>query len=52
MAKQRGQKTSDGLGMLLHQAVPGFEKWFGVKPAVDADLRSLVLADINKKSTS
>ena len=52
MAKQRGQQTSDGLGMLLHQAVPGFEKWFGVKPPVDETLRTLILDDINNKDAS
>ena len=31
-ARARGLATVDGLGMLLHQAVPGFEKWFGVRP--------------------
>jgi len=36
--------TVDGLGMLLHQAVPGFEAWFGVRPIVDAELRRIVLA--------
>lgn len=45
-AKARGLKTVDGLGMLLHQAVPGFEKWFGVKPDVTAELRALIEADI------
>src|SRR5690606_6712255 len=38
-ARARGNPTVDGLGMLLHQARPGFEAWFGVKPAVDEDLR-------------
>ncbi len=52
MAKQCGQQTSDGLGMLLHQAVPGFEKWFGVKPPVDETLRTLILDDINNKDAS
>jgi shikimate dehydrogenase len=33
----------DGLGMLLHQAVPGFEAWFGRRPEVDAELRDAVL---------
>ena len=33
-ARARGLPTVDGLGMLLHQAVPGFERWFGVRPAV------------------
>ena len=39
----RGNAIVDGLGMLLHQARPGFEKWFGVVPEVDADLRQVVL---------
>jgi shikimate dehydrogenase len=43
-ARQIGCRTVDGLGMLLHQAVPGFERWFGVKPEVDAALREAVLA--------
>jgi shikimate dehydrogenase len=45
-AEQRGLRIVDGLGMLLHQAVPGFEKWFGVRPRVTAELRALVVADI------
>jgi shikimate dehydrogenase len=36
----------DGLGMLLHQAVPGFEKWFGRRPEVTDELYSLVASDI------
>ena len=36
----------DGLGMLLHQAVPGFEKWFGVRPEVTPELYDLVAKDI------
>ena len=43
-ARARGLAVVDGLGMLLHQAVPGFERWFGVRPEVDADLRAAVLA--------
>ena len=46
-ARERGNKTVDGLGMLLHQAVPGFEAWFGVRPDVTEELRALVLADMN-----
>ena len=42
-AGDRGMKTVDGLGMLMHQAVPGFEKWFGIRPEVDADLRADLL---------
>lgn len=38
-----GCRTVDGLGMLLHQAVPGFEAWFGKRPEVDAELREEVL---------
>lgn len=43
-AEQAGCTTVDGLGMLLYQAVPGFERWFGVRPEVDADTRAAVLA--------
>ncbi|MEM6658993.1 MAG: shikimate dehydrogenase [Pseudomonadota bacterium] len=43
-AEQAGCTTVDGLGMLLHQAVPGFERWFGVRPDVDADTRAAALA--------
>ena len=43
-ARQMGCETVDGLGMLLHQAVPGFERWFGYTPMVDEDLRAAVLA--------
>jgi shikimate dehydrogenase len=45
-AKARGLKTADGLGMLLHQAVRGFELWFGQRPEVTAELRALVEADL------
>jgi shikimate dehydrogenase len=45
-ARAHGLATVDGLGMLLHQAVPGFEKWFGVRPEVDDELYRLVAADI------
>jgi shikimate dehydrogenase len=47
-AKARGLKTADGLGMLLHQAVRGFELWFGQRPLVTAELRALVEADLTK----
>lgn len=46
-ARARGLKTVDGLGMLLHQAVPAFEAWFGVRPEVSAELRDLVVADLD-----
>ncbi|MBZ9737067.1 shikimate dehydrogenase [Mesorhizobium sp. CA18] len=45
-ARTRGLKTVDGLGMLLHQAVPGFERWFGRKPEVTPELRRMIVADI------
>jgi shikimate dehydrogenase len=45
-ALMRGLVTVDGLGMLLHQATPGFEKWFGVAPEVTDELRSIIVADI------
>ena len=45
-SRERGLKTSDGLGMLLHQAVRGFELWFGRRPEVTAELRTLVEADL------
>jgi shikimate dehydrogenase len=45
-AKARGLRGVPGIGILLHQAVPGFERWFGVKPCVTPELRSLVAADI------
>ncbi len=48
-AKARGLATVDGLGMLLHQAVPGFARWFGVRPEVTAELRALVIADLKAK---
>ena len=47
-ARARGLKTADGLGMLLHQAVRGFELWFGQRPDVTAELRALVEADLKK----
>ena len=45
-ARERGLRTADGLGMLLHQAVRGFELWFGVRPEVTPELRALVEADL------
>ncbi len=42
-AEQAGSTVVDGLGMLLHQAVPGFERWFGVRPQVDAASRAAAL---------
>ncbi|HRE19635.1 MAG TPA: shikimate dehydrogenase [Rhabdaerophilum sp.] len=45
-ARARGLRALDGLGMLLHQAVPGFERWFGARPVVDEALRAHILADL------
>lgn len=47
-AAAQGLRCVDGLGMLLHQAVPGFTAWFGKTPEVTLDLRDLVLAAIGK----
>ncbi len=43
-AEERGATIVDGLGMLLHQAAPGFERWFGIRPEVDEATRKAVLA--------
>jgi shikimate dehydrogenase len=48
-ARARGNRCVDGLGMLLHQAQPGFEAWFGLKPEVDDGLRQAVLASLQQK---
>jgi shikimate dehydrogenase len=45
-AQARGLRTVDGLGMLLHQAVPGFARWFGARPEVTPELRARIVADI------
>ena len=45
-ARERGLRTADGLGMLLHQAVRGFELWFGIRPEVTPELRALLEADL------
>ena len=45
-ARSRGHPVADGLGMLLHQAVRGFQLWFGVRPEVTPELRSLIEADL------
>jgi shikimate dehydrogenase len=46
-ARAHGLRTVDGLGMLLHQAVPGFAAWFGVTPTVTPQLRALVEATLD-----
>jgi shikimate dehydrogenase len=45
-ARSRGLRCVEGLGMLLHQAVPGFRAWFGIEPSVDEELRRFVAADL------
>lgn len=45
-ARAAGLRTADGLGMLLHQAVPGFERWFGTRPEVTPELRAMIIADL------
>src|SRR5690242_12195521 len=45
-ARARGLRCVEGLGMLLHQAVPGFQAWFGIEPEVDEELRRFVAADL------
>ena len=49
-AARRGHRTADGLGMLLHQAVPAFARWFGVTPQVTPALRTLLEDDIRAKT--
>jgi len=46
--RKRGLRTASGLGMLLHQAAPGFEHWFGVKPEVTKELRTVIEVDIQR----
>jgi shikimate dehydrogenase len=49
-AQAHGCRVVDGLGMLLHQAVPGFERWFGCRPTVSDDLRNTVLRAMGSPS--
>lgn len=50
-ARKRGHPTVDGLGMLLHQAAPGFAHWFGTMPEVTETLRALILSDMGIADT-
>ena len=52
LARERGHPIVDGLGMLLYQAVPGFERWFGLRPQVTPGLRALIEADIRAKTAA
>ncbi len=45
-ARARGLRVAEGLGMLLHQAAPGFARWFGARPTVTPALRALVEAEV------
>ena len=47
-AERQGFRSVDGLGMLLHQAVPGFQKWFGTRPDVTPELRQRLLDDLGE----
>ena len=49
-AENRGLRTVDGLGMLLHQAVPGFQRWFGIEPEVNEELRGKILELLEKRT--
>ena len=49
-AERTGRPTVDGLGMLLHQAVLGFERWFGATPKVTPELRAAILNALQKKA--
>lgn len=51
-ARSRGLRTADGLGMLLHQAVRGFQLWFGVRPEVTPELRAIVEADLGSAAAA
>ena len=42
-AAKMGCRTVDGLGMLIHQAIPGFERWFGIRPGDSQGLRELLI---------
>jgi shikimate dehydrogenase len=48
-ARARGLRSVGGLGMLLHQAVPGFHAWFGIEPQVDEELHQFVAADLQMR---
>ena len=45
-ARQRGNRTVTGLGMLLHQGIPAWKAWFGIEPKVTAELRAKIEATL------
>jgi len=47
-ARARGNRTVDGLGMLLYQAVPGFAQWFGVRSEVSSGLRDHIASSLGE----
>ena len=49
VAGETGGVLAGGLGMLLHQAVPGFERWFGVRPTVSPALRAAVFRKLRSR---
>jgi len=51
-AELRGHRVADGLGMLMHQAVPGFARWFGATPQITPELRALLEADIGAQKAA
>ncbi|WDI32754.1 shikimate dehydrogenase [Hyphococcus flavus] len=48
-AREKGCRTVDGLAMLMHQAAPGFETWFGGKAVIDDDLRQNLIAELDRR---
>ncbi|MBO3758274.1 shikimate dehydrogenase [Ciceribacter sp. L1K22] len=49
-AARAGRVSVGGLGMLLHQAVPGFEKWFGQRPEITDTLRQMIISDVDRET--
>lgn len=49
-AREKGCRAVDGLGMLLHQAAPAFEAWFGASPDVTDGLRAIIVDDLERSA--